>query len=405
MKRLLYTLVAVSLSLCVHAQFLVESSGRSGFGVLSSDDYPLQSMLSVGDYGRSDAYMTITAPNINHGLYITRSGGTPYTTHSVITALNSDLWGLTENYGIYTTAYSSTPISGNVHSYGLFAKAGNCEYGNIGVLGIAKSTVNSNSNYHDYGIYGSSTGGYYFDPGRFAGYFSGDIKVTGLINGYSFVSSSDYRLKENIKQLEGGQAMDNLMKINTVSYNYKQRQVELADSTMGNYFADDSPVLLNTHYGVIAQELKEIYPDLVVEDASGYLAVNYLELIPILIKSVQELKGEVDALKGVSGQTARKSPSTPLSPASGTESVVLFQNSPNPFAENTSITCDIPESVASAVLYIYDATGRQIDSRPIAGRGQSQVVIEGKSLDAGIYMYSLIADGLIVDTKRMILTK
>lgn len=225
------------------------------------------------------------------------------------------------------------------------------------------------------------------------------------MNGYSFVIGSDYRLKENIQQIEGTQAMDNLMKINTVSYNYKQREVELADSTMGTYFAEDSPVLLNTHYGVIAQELKEIYPELVIEDASGYLAVNYMELIPILIKSVQELKGQVDALKDGAGQSSKKSPATSAATATGIENVVLYQNTPNPFTESTSITCDIPESVVNAVLYIYDANGRQIDSRAINQRGLSQVVIEGNSLEAGIYLYSLIVDGQVVDTKRMILTK
>ena len=57
------------------------------------------------------------------------------------------------------------------------------------------------------------------------------------------------------------------------------------------------------HFGVIAQELNEIFPKekyaLVVENNSGYLLVNYIELIPILIKAVQELSEEVRDLKKV----------------------------------------------------------------------------------------------------------
>jgi hypothetical protein len=49
--------------------------------------------------------------------------------------------------------------------------------------------------------------------------------------------------------------------------------------------------------------------------------------------------------------------------------------------------------------------GRQIDSRTVAERGEISLTIEGGSLDAGIYLYSLITDGSIIDTKRMILTK
>lgn len=404
MKKNIIILLAASLPMVAQAQFLVDSNGRAAFGVARSESNPLQSRLSIGDYGRSDAYMTITAPNINHGLYITRSGGTPYTSHSVITALNGNLWGLTENYGIYTTAYSSTPINGSCKSYGLYAQAGNCDQGNIGVLGIA--TSGAGTNFFDVGIYGTNAGVALEQHGKYAGYFNGNVKVSQTITASAFSTNSDYRLKENIEQLDGSQAVDNLMKINTVSYNYRQREVEMADGTMGNYYEENSPVLLNTHYGVIAQELKEIYPDLVIEDASGYLSVNYMELIPILIKSVQELKGQVDALKGCNEKpAAMNAPATTSVSGSLIESLVLYQNTPNPFTENTTVLCDIPEFVSSAVLYIYDATGRQIESWQISQRGRAQVIIEGNSLEAGIYLYSLIADGQIVDTKRMILTK
>lgn len=61
--------------------------------------------------------------------------------------------------------------------------------------------------------------------------------------------------------------------------------------------------------------------------------------------------------------------------------------------------------VRNAVLYIYDMNGHQIDSRAITERGNASLTIEGNSLDAGMYLYSLITDGTVVDTKRMILTK
>jgi hypothetical protein len=52
-----------------------------------------------------------------------------------------------------------------------------------------------------------------------------------------------------------------------------------------------------SHYGLSAQELQTIYPDLVTEEQDGYLAVNYVELIPILIQSIQDLKRELDELR------------------------------------------------------------------------------------------------------------
>ena len=49
--------------------------------------------------------------------------------------------------------------------------------------------------------------------------------------------------------------------------------------------------------------------------------------------------------------------------------------------------------------------GKQIAEYPVSERGNAQVIIEGSSLEAGMYMYSLIADGNVIDTKRMILTR
>ena len=48
------------------------------------------------------------------------------------------------------------------------------------------------------------------------------------------------------------------------------------------------------HYGFIAQDVQKLFPELVKEDGSGYLSVNYVELIPILVNAVQELSAKVE---------------------------------------------------------------------------------------------------------------
>jgi hypothetical protein len=50
-------------------------------------------------------------------------------------------------------------------------------------------------------------------------------------------------------------------------------------------------------YGVIAQYIEQILPELVSNDAQGYKSVKYLPLIAILIESVKKLSDEVDELK------------------------------------------------------------------------------------------------------------
>jgi hypothetical protein len=59
---------------------------------------------------------------------------------------------------------------------------------------------------------------------------------------------------------------------------------------------------------------------------------------------------------------------------------------------------------AEASLYIYDMQGKQLKSIAIPGRENGQVIIYGSELQAGIYNYTLIADGQVVGTEQMILT-
>ena len=192
-----------------------------------------------------------------------------------------------------------------------------------------------------------------------------------------------------------------IQQMNVVEFNYKQREVE-SDSVEVGLFDEESPILTHKHYGLIAQELQKIYPDLVVEDEEGYLSVNYVEIVPLLIRSIQELSAKLDeanksiVLRGEGGTGIE---------AQDALQTELFQNTPNPFTEKTTIHCTIAETVSQAMLYVYDMNGKQIAEYPVVERGDAQVVIEGNSLDAGMYMYSLIADGNVIDTKRMILTK
>lgn len=155
----------------------------------------------------------------------------------------------------------------------------------------------------------------------------------------------------------------------------------------------------NVHYGLIAQEVQEIYPELVQADGAGMLSINYIELIPLLIQSVQELSAQVASLKGTSARKAQAAEtSTEIVPA-------LYQNNPNPFTENTVIAYDLPSTTQNAALYIYDMNGSQLAQYSITSFGNNSLTIDGGSLEAGMYLYSLIADGKVIDTKRMILTK
>ncbi len=95
---------------------------------------------------------------------------------------------------------------------------------------------------------------------------------------WSQTTVSDMRLKENTKKVSD--VFPKLEQIQAYTYN----MIEDPDK--------------KHHYGVMAQEVQKVYPDMVrVFNEEGHLAMNYTQLVPILVEAVKELKAENDALK------------------------------------------------------------------------------------------------------------
>jgi len=96
----------------------------------------------------------------------------------------------------------------------------------------------------------------------------GNIAVSG-----STVHTSDRRLKEKITPL--GNSLDKILQLNGYHYYWK-----------------DKSVSARRQVGVIAQEVKAVFPDLVLQNPhTGFYSVNYEGLIPPLIESTKELYG------------------------------------------------------------------------------------------------------------------
>lgn len=261
----------------------------------------------------------------------------------------------------------------------------------------------------------------YVITGKYAGYFMGNVKITGTVNGVS-ISPSDLRLKDNIVSFTSQKksTLDQVLNMNVVEYNYKPLIPSLkapdsvsVDSVM-KYAGWDTK---RKHIGLIAQELRELYPDLVVEGEDGYLSINYIELVPVLIRSIQELKQELDEVKSgkkdnetakarVSNNGFDEDETEDLSDATAipASTASLAQNTPNPFTERTTIRFTLPEDTKNACICIFDMSGKMLKQVPVDASMQS-ITIEGYEFQAGMYIYSLLIDGKEVKTRRMILSK
>ena len=95
-----------------------------------------------------------------------------------------------------------------------------------------------------------------------------DLTVNGIIT-----QTSDMRLKQNVKKINSGNVVHQL---NPVSFTMKDK----------------------LRFGFIAQEVQTVLPEIVYKaEDSDYLTVNYTEIIPFLVKVVQEQKEQIDSMK------------------------------------------------------------------------------------------------------------
>ena len=393
MKKIILSVLLIASCFGVaNAQLMVDRLGKSSIGYsLNNPNDTLYSDFTVNSRGNSSyaAYINSTKKG---GLRVQReqSSDASGDQHGIY-ALSTSTSGM-NNYGVYSRAYGGG--SGYRRNVGVLgtAEAGST-YTAAGVMGVLSSDDENGA-----GVFGSTSGvarslSILNGMGRYAGYFSGDARVTGTMTAGAFVTSSDYRLKDNIRSLSSADGcLGKLMSMNIVEFNNKQREYEVSTvdleaeegistrrgltNNKALWYDEESPIIKNKHYGLIAQELQEIYPDLVVESQDGFLAINYLEIIPLLIRSVQELNAKVEQYENGNSpikKAATRSVEEVESTAIDAVVNALYQNEPNPFTESTLIRCDVAEDVAKADLYIYTMNGEQLAEYAVTERGETSV--------------------------------
>ncbi len=174
--------------------------------------------------------------------------------------------------------------------------------------------------------------------------------------------------------------------------------------------------------GLIAQAVDTVVPEVVRMTPNGTLAIEYCGLIGLLIEAIKEQQSQIDSLKAQKLQEQYKSmrgnssninevktglkngdsASEHLSTNIGNN--MHFQNVPNPFTQNTEIRFKLAPGAKSALLLIFDMQGSLLQTYDVIN-STDRITVFGNELKPGIYLYSLIVDGVETDTKRMILTK
>jgi trimeric autotransporter adhesin len=241
---------------------------------------------------------------------------------------------------------------------------------------------------------------------------------------------SDGRFKSNVSESDvKGLAFINLLR--PVVYNFEAKKAtEFMTKNMPedirrqHLSADFSEATAIRQSGFIAQEMAEAAKKSgykfdgvhVPADAeSNVYGIAYGQLVVPLVKAVQEMDQQKTALeqkvekleKQVQELLNKTSGTTGINQSTGSavDGASLEQNIPNPFSNETVISYNLPQQVNSASLVVYDLSGKQITSFPITEKGASSITITSEKLAGGIYIYSVMADGRILDSKRMVVAQ
>ena len=235
--------------------FLGASAGYS-----ADDSYNTYIGVNAGLYSTTGGYNTVLGAEAGNGT----SSGSTY--------INSTLIGFQAGYGLE---------DGRRNTF-LGYKAGDAVTGgsdNV-IIGYDEDASDPNANYElniGGAIFGDLSAAKNISIGSMAYLSSYKFSVdgTGYLNDAAWTYSSDRRLKENITPILSG--LDIIGQLKPVRFDYKKGSKKQA--------------------GFIAQEVREVLPDIVTENSKGMLGMKTEAIIPYLVKAVQEQQKEIEELK------------------------------------------------------------------------------------------------------------
>jgi hypothetical protein len=334
--------------------------------------------------------------------------------------------------GAYTLYYNTSGF-GNT-AYGLEALLNNTTGSyNTGVGFVAGPTSGALSN--------TTSIGYDAATSASNSVAIGNSSVTSIGGYANWTNFSDGRFKKNINHNVPGLAFIN--KLVPITYTLDIDGIETMrhkgttavrgpDGSTAPHLTDDPATkqamkekAAVVYTGFVAQDVEQAARS-VGYDFSGvdkpkdaqqsFYGLRYSDFVVPLVKAMQELSAQNDSLQqantqlsqrvaqieqllGLNAATAQNSSTLALSSAR------LFQNIPNPFNQTTLINYYLPQNTGTALIQITGINGETIKSIAINGTGAGQLTVQTAQLAAGTYMYSLIVDGNLIDTKRMVLVK
>lgn len=365
------------------AQLTVYHNGNVNIG---SEQPTSNVSLSVGNVAYSD-----TAYHVSLGLHNPASG--------------------CYNIGGEGVAYSPT-MRNTGRAFGLRGVAGNCTSGyNFGVLGALQGSQAGAA------IFGTTSGktlGLRVDE-RYAGYFDGNVKVTGSLQG-NVVNSADVNAKSTQTLRPINSALDGIASANPFMYIVSTQVPGIGTGVVpdsatltGTVAPTSDPVVSfgKSYYALDVNAVKQRFPALIIKDAQGNEYVNYTQLVPILVQAITELKTELDDLKEAVASSGTRKVNAATNIATNTLDEgrgSISQNTPNPFTGQSTVRVSVPDDASDAYIDILTLNGASVKRIPVSN-GLSEVSLSSFEFAPGTYLYTLVVNGKVSETRRMVVSR
>ena len=333
------------------------------------------------------------------------------TTYHVSLGLHNPASGC-YNIGGEGVAYSPTTRNTG-RAFGLRGVAGNCTSGyNFGVLGALQGSQAGAA------IFGTTSGktlGLRVDE-RYAGYFDGNVKVTGSLQG-NVVNSAEVNAKSTQTLRPINSALDGIASANPFMYivrytstrHLERESVPDSATLTGTVAPTSDPVVSfgKSYYALDVNAVKQSFPALIIKDAQGNEYVNYTQLVPILVQAIKELKTELDDLKETVASSGTRKVNAATNIATNTLDEgwgSISQNTPNPFTGQSTVRVSVPDDASDAYIDILTLNGASVKRIPVSN-GLSEVSLSSFEFAPGTYLYTLVVNGKVSETRRMIVNR
>lgn len=332
-------------------------------------------------------------------------------TASGVSSLSQNNTGSTNVAIGYEALYSNISGNGNT-AVGTYAGKYNTAYSNTTALGFAASVSADNQ------------------------VRVGNTSVTSIGGQVGWTTLSDERVKKNIKENVPGLAFIN--KLKPVTYNYDldaELKITKANTDGNDVLAAGRAIASKKVFtGFLAQEVEKAAVSLgydfsgvdAAKNDQDLYGLRYAEFVVPIVKAVQELSTQNDAMKSEIGNLKSENDDlqkriekleammrNQVSGASENRSTVnsqlstasLEQNVPNPFNGSTTISYILPDTYTSAEIVIIDKAGRSIKRINLSGKGKGSITVDMATVSSGTYICTLYVNNKVVESRQMIMQK